>query len=357
MHGSGQTGLADYKNAEQLKQGGFQPYSVKIGDSYWNFQNVDPLATPLKIVANALDIANTMATRQAQGENTSKSDSDVLAYLSVAGISIAQAVKDAGFTQGINDLFKLGDDFSDPDRNADSIMKFIGKKAQALIPNTISKIEGLFDNSVRDPSALTDYLAVKMAPGLVAKKYDATGHEIKNANPFTGIYGFPDITTQSQLDSKYANKDHQEAMAYLAKIGVLTNKNFTPNYDMSKFAGGRSDQTMKGYAGIDLRQQKTYDGMTYWDKLNQIIAQSGLDKRLAQLSKGHSTIGTPTNKGYGVTEVVNVLEEARYNALNKLIQDEINHKHMMQPTAGTLDDRINKKIADKTGQHDVPSPF
>jgi len=48
-------GTGDYKKNYELKEGGWLPYSIKIGDKWYSYQNT-PLAVPLAIIGNIRDL-------------------------------------------------------------------------------------------------------------------------------------------------------------------------------------------------------------------------------------------------------------------------------------------------------------
>lgn len=316
-------GLDDWKAKRSMQGGDWEPYTITFpnGDKF-SFRNLDPFATPLKIIVNALDRYQLLEVRRAQGEDVSKETNEVLAFVSIATLSIGQAIKDASLTEGLDQIVQFGQNMADPENNENQLLRFIAQKAQLAVPNVIGKIGQQFDPVLNDPSTIEQFLRARVNPGdpLVPKRYDAMGYEVKLANPGSALYGI-DYTTAEHREGVSDPKRIAVSNA-LRDLTVATGRNFIAPYDAQAYA---SLPGMKGWQGVDLRQRMVKDGSeTMYDRLQRYVRDTDVVNQLHQIlvEAPQGSVGRPGIVGSRVEIATDLLKSARRQAFVRLMAED-----------------------------------
>lgn len=142
-------GPKNYKERKLLEEGGWRPYSIKVGDNYFSYQRMDPFASMLGIFADMADIA-----RYAPPEMQEEVESLGLNL----GIAVARNIGSKTYLQGVMDLAGL---LENPER-------FVGETARgfagAMIPNylgqSVQAVSG--DESMREVRTWMDAMQAKI---------------------------------------------------------------------------------------------------------------------------------------------------------------------------------------------------
>jgi hypothetical protein len=324
------SGPSDWKlNKTQVREG-FEPYTYSFSDgTKYQFRNFDPFATPFKIMINAMDRYADIQYRQAQGETINNTHLDnVVAHSVIPALAIVQAIKDANLTEGISELIDLGHDLSDPETNSSAIMRFFSRKAQLIVPNQANALMQAFStggNNFNDPKTFEQYILAKVNPGSgsIPKRYDPLGNNMKNANPFNGLWGIPVVTTDAQRDNVMDERS-QAINHALGELTTATNKSFIPGYTAAQWAAGSNIPTA-GLSGMDLRETMTKDGReTLYDRLNRYVNQSDLKKHLGELlvDNPRGSIGTPTAPGTRTDAATKYIQLYRAQAFARVMVEE-----------------------------------
>lgn len=317
-------GTGDWRSKKtQADAPGWSPYSIRFDDgSELSFRNLDPFATPMKIMVNALDRYSELMTRQSQGERTDKTSVDnALAFVAMSSLSIVQAVKDANLMEGVAQLYELGENLTDPENKQDQLIRFLGQKLQLAVPNVYTKANGVLDPVLTDPVSLDGFLMGRVNPsyGPVPKRYDALGYVMTRENPLTNIWGVPDYVSGEAKAQLYGEKRGQVLNA-LARLSVATGKNFVAPYDAARFGGSEL-----GLPALDLRTKLTADGKETWhDRLQRYTRDTGVTDRLHQVlvaSQG-LPVGTPSVDGARTKLAAELLATARTQAMLRLMREE-----------------------------------
>jgi hypothetical protein len=331
-------GPSDYKQRRTWEDGKvMEPYTIRFDDgSTFSFRNLDPFATPLKIITNALDRLAVVEYKKAQGEYVDKEYKEILGWISAGTASIFQAVRDASLTEGIDQIIKLGEALSDPEAKDTALVKFMGQKAQLAIPNVIQKAQAVNHPFMNDPVEFEDFLRVRINPGdpTVAKQYDALGNVRTVNNPVAGLLGV-NITTQQQREY---GKD-PKALAVireLSAIEIATGKKFYPPHKVADLPG------------VDLRTEPTADGRTtLYDRWQQIYAKSDVKDVLYSLlveGKGIGGLGTQSADGLKSQIAADVITNFRNLAFQQLLFEEKQaFAKKMQSQQGKFDALIGRK--------------
>jgi hypothetical protein len=163
---------------------GKQPYSVKIGDTYYSYARLEPFATLMGIAADAAEISNKLNVDEAANIGT------LLAY------SAGQNVLNKTWTKGISDVVEV---MQDPERYGPN---FVRQLVGRVVPAGVNQITRMDDPYLRDARNILDGIRSKL-PGLsdnIYPKRDIFGNAIKK----DGAAG-PDII--SPVFKSYVNAD------------------------------------------------------------------------------------------------------------------------------------------------------
>lgn len=266
--GGGPSNWKERRSRENVKD--WEPYSIRVGDRFISFRNLDPFATPIKIMVNALERLENLEYRRSQGEFIHNSVyKEAVGYVSVAITSTAQAIRDANLAEGIDQLASFADAIADPENNQNTIQRFFGEKAALLVPNIVAKGVKSFgegENVMNDPLTAEQFIRAKVNPAdpLVTKQFDAIGFE-RTLNA-TGVLAFLGINTSTQAEREAGvPKKVLEVREALNAITIATGKTFIRNHKSELFPD------------IDLRTEMTADGKTtLYNRAMEIYRESGV---------------------------------------------------------------------------------
>lgn len=159
---------------------GWQPYSVRIGDTYYSYQWADPFATTLGVAADAYEIQHQLSAPDA-GD--------------IGGLilgSVTKNILNKTWLQGPADLLQATED---PERYGKS---WALKWAGSFVPAGVAQFARTKDPYIRDARTLIDTYKSRL-PGLsteVLPKRDIWGNELRRE----GALG-PDIASPIYLSS------------------------------------------------------------------------------------------------------------------------------------------------------------
>lgn len=269
-------GPSNYKQRRDKENpGDWQPYTIYLGGTDENgkprtvsFRNLDPFATPLKIMVNALDKMQMYQYRKAQGAFEKDPTDEVTALIGVSAGSVFQAVKDASLTEGISQFADLISAFSDPENKGEYITRFFGQKLQLAVPNVIGKTKGLIgdingeDPVMRDPKTVGQMLAARFDPydDSVPAQRDILGKKRVVSNATAAYFG---IGFDNLMDRPLTDME-KEVMREIVKVDAAADVSFAFPFKAEAIFGD-----------TDLRKKYLPDGKTtYFDAIADIYAQN-----------------------------------------------------------------------------------
>ncbi len=133
-------GPSDPKHKESLREVGWQPYSLKVGDKWISYQALEPYSM---IIGAAADIA-LMSDYMEENERNN-------AVMMVAG-AFANAITSKTFLTGLDDMLNV---LSDPERYGD---KYAQRFSASWIPSLVKATRRDYDPFVREIWSVTDAL-------------------------------------------------------------------------------------------------------------------------------------------------------------------------------------------------------
>lgn len=137
-------GPTDRKQREMLLAQGWQPYSVKLGNSYYSYARLDPLATVVGAAADMVDAGKTAK----EGERADAAAKVALAVMHNLG--------NKSFLPAIGDLMQA---FDDPERSAST---FIGRLAGSLVPSAVAQLTDVTDPYRRDAKTIRERVQARV---------------------------------------------------------------------------------------------------------------------------------------------------------------------------------------------------
>lgn len=133
-------GPSDPKHKESLREVGWQPYSLKVGDKWISYQALEPYSM---IIGAAADIA-LMSDYMEENERNN-------AVMMVAG-AFSNAITSKTFLTGLDDMLNV---LSDPERYGD---KYAQRFSASWIPSVVKATRRDYDPFVREIWSVTDAL-------------------------------------------------------------------------------------------------------------------------------------------------------------------------------------------------------
>ncbi|MGE4373959.1 MAG: hypothetical protein AB7E29_13875 [Xanthobacter sp.] len=315
----------DWRQGRSMKNPDFEPYTVDLGNGVkFNYRNLDPFTTPLKIIANTLERMEMLDYRKAQGEDVSLMENEAMAYLYTGAYGLITAVKDASLFEGMGQFVDLLTAASDADNEQNSLARFVNQKLVMFIPSTIGKTVHAFsgDGSMPDPASLEQAMTARINPysAKVPRIYDPMGFPLTRPQ---GLGAYLGLQFTDREERSSGNEKVDTVRKALAELTVQTGQNWIASYKASNWASGFG---LKGQ-DYDLRLKTVSDGsgQTMYDRLQQYVAESDMVDDLYDLLTTEDTRadgGTPSDKGF-VTKAVQVIFRAyRAEAFARLMDEE-----------------------------------
>lgn len=132
-------GPNDPKALEALKSTGWRPDSVKIGDTYYSYNRIEPFGTVLGMAADWTELAG-----QAFSQNMDVSDVALSAASTAANISSAENL--------VESVVQFGEFVTDPEKNA---KKYLANLGSSIVPAWLRQFTREGGDVKRDTSART----------------------------------------------------------------------------------------------------------------------------------------------------------------------------------------------------------
>lgn len=167
------SGPHDPQTRAALRRTGWQPYSIKIGDTYHSYAGLEPMATILGMSADMAEILSNYESYDVQAQD--EADSLVTAGV----IAAANQVVGKTFMQGFADVTEA---LSDPKRYGQG---WINKMAGSFVPAGVAAVERAIDPNAKQVFNMMDAIRSRI-PGFsdqVPPRRNIWGEEIKYFYP------------------------------------------------------------------------------------------------------------------------------------------------------------------------------
>ena len=306
-----------------------EPYTIKFADgSTWNYKNLDPIATPIKIMVNAFEGMQKLHIKEAQDGSVNKEAWRAYqARLYVATAAVTSAITDANLMSGVKGLMDLASDAANPEKREGVILKKAGDFLAMTVPNTMHKIMQMNDPGLRDPATFMQIIDAKLGHGAVdlgqyksSNAYDPLG-QVRTTADVGGLFNV--FSTSSVEERVRGNTpEHQIVMLELDRLTKVTGATFSPPSPKNPLTGD-----------LDLRTMMTKDGQeTMYDRWQRIYRDSEPDKILAPIAAAPLPEGTYKYKGIKVNLLQTQMAELQKAAFFQLMTEERLRDRMMFET-------------------------
>lgn len=162
---------------------GWQPYSIKVGDTWYSYERLQPIGT---LIGMAADLAEVW-------DHLTDEESDKVPKM--LAVAFANAVTNQTFLQGIT---KLVNAVSDPKRFGP---KFLEGLAGSMVPAAVAQVANFRDPLARETNGMIDAIKSRI-PGLretLLPKRDVYGEPEANKDRLLGVMP---ITKKTESDDK-----------------------------------------------------------------------------------------------------------------------------------------------------------
>ena len=157
-------GPSNEREKEALMATGWRPYSIKIGDTYYSYQRLDPVATPLGVVA---DIVET-GVREEKDFN----ETDVEHMATALMLALTRNATNKSYLAGIQ---MWADALGDPDRYVEKLGR---NYAGSFVPNLISQMSDYDTQAIKEARSVADVMKKKLGfRGSLDTKRNVLGEE------------------------------------------------------------------------------------------------------------------------------------------------------------------------------------
>lgn len=184
-------GPSDPKQRAALYATGWRPYSLRVGEMYYSYSRVEPLATLLGLTADMYDKSGDVG--DAEGLDKLQAS---------AGLVVASLSKNLAAKTSLTGLTDLVQAVEDPDRYG---KQYLQKLAASAVPNVLAQTARMDDPYMREARTLVDQFKTRI-PGLsetVAPRLDIWGQPIENQGSVGGITGI----YQSEVNDDPVNRE------------------------------------------------------------------------------------------------------------------------------------------------------
>jgi hypothetical protein len=174
-----------------------QPYSIKIGDTWYSYQRLDPFGMIIGVTADLVSL----------GEAVARADAEKVGTMVVG--SISENLLDKTWLSGLSDLIEA---IQDPDRYGEYYLR---RMAGTIIPNLSAQVAQMVDPVMREARSVVDNIKTRI-PGAgrsLPPRRDIFGEPIRRE----GSFG-PDL-----LSPIYIKTDSKDPVAK-----AMTEVGYTP---------------------------------------------------------------------------------------------------------------------------------
>ena len=157
-------GPSNEREKDALMATGWRPYSIKIGDTYYSYQRLDPIATPLGVIA---DIVETGVREEKAFDET-----DIEHWSTSFMLALTRNATNKSYLAGIQ---MWADALGDPDRYVEKLGR---NYAGSLVPNLISQMADYDTQAIKEARSVADVMKKKLGlRGSLDTKRNVLGEE------------------------------------------------------------------------------------------------------------------------------------------------------------------------------------
>lgn len=179
-------GPADESARRLLMADGWQPYSLKVGDTYYSYQRLDPFSTTIGLAADYVDLQSQMTEKQRQ---------------QVASLLLGSTLQNLSEKTWFSGMARLTQALHDPARYGEQLVT--GTASSILVPALFSQTAQAMDPMQRDAQSIIDRIRSRVpgASRALPPRRDVLGRPVPGGNG-GGLSAFsPMFTSTAQNDA------------------------------------------------------------------------------------------------------------------------------------------------------------
>lgn len=275
-------GPRDADRRKALQMGGWQPYSVRVGDKYYSYQRADPMSTVLGLYVDMFEAYKYHDV-----------DEDTMSYLSgVMMLSFINNIANKSFLQGIDNMLQV---LSDP---IGSTTKAGGDILAGFVPNYFQQIKNIeTTRELKEARTVFDRI-LKRTPysDELMPKRNALGEIITVDNPPFGLGVISPVYIRNISDDPL-------------------------DLEIARLNKGFSVPKAKLMNAFDMRQSVNQNGQTAYDRYQQLTSEVELNGRTLRKAL-NDLMRTPYYKNLEEGTAVDLgkgIQPPRVRAMQKLI--------------------------------------
>lgn len=286
-------GPKDEKQKKILQETGWRPYSIKIGDTYYDYKKLDPIATILGIVADMSEMMK---------ENEEANEEGVEQVGIALATALSRNVANKSYLAGVQ---LWAEALQDPDRFGERLGR---NYVSSFVPNVLSQMQDYDKQSMREVRDVADAILKKLPGGrdMLDPKRNILGEEkiidygtIGFMNPIGASKEKDDAILQEMADLQYAFRQPSPKISggNVNLLDFVNNRGRTA-YDRS----------------LDLLQTVTVGGRTLRQTLKRLIKSS----QYQRLPGYSAEVGVDSPR---VQQITKVLKRFRKIAKREMLKE------------------------------------
>ena len=258
-------GPTNEREKEALMATGWRPYSIKIGDTYYSYQRLDPLATPLGIIADLVEtgIKEEPTFDESFAEHAATS----------MMLALTRNATNKSYLAGIQ---MWADALGDPDRYIEKLGR---NYASSLVPNLISQMADYDTQAMKETRSVMDAMKRKLGlRGSLDTKRNILGEEYK-AEQWMGTGFINPIQMSTKKDDPILNE-----MASLNHAFRNPPPSLGGQIDMLEY---ENDKGQSAYdRQLELLKTVKIRGLTLRQSLNKLIKSKSYQRLSSESEPG-----------------------------------------------------------------------
>ena len=303
LTGSGPTNAAERNN---MMASGWQPYSIKFGDKYVSYSRLDPLATPLALVADVYEQYNRGLLDEADGDK----------FCNAITVSLMKMLQSKSYLQGAVSFGQMATNIGNPNVDSDVLMgKFLGSFVPSFLANQAGMIDG--DDPMTVVRGLFDGIKARTGfDSTLEVRRNLLGEELK------AISSRGEAVAKAVLPIRVSEQKNDRVLNEIAANGITTG---APAFKMSNvdLREIRLDDGRSAYSHyLDAVRDTKIKGKTMRQSIDSLIQS----KRYQNLPEERSQEGVDSARASLIkSEISRYRERAKkeFLAKNKQINDRV----------------------------------
>jgi len=280
------SGPQDPAELMRLKETGWQPYSVKVGDTFVPYERIQPLGMLLGLAADMQYMMDEIPqAADARGLFTKDGEISAADMYAAYGIHIfMENVVNSTFTTQINNLFEA---LNDPTGN--KVDNFINSFAGSMVPNIVADVAKAVDPTIRSAEGPMDAIKARipgMSQDLPAARNWAGQERVREQGPVEQMISPFQTTTEKQdkairevarlnysmpmvpkiIGNKQLSPEQRELFAAVAgqyRYNNITKVVNSPGYDKLASGPGGDEKVRRAFASAIANANKVAEGFLF----------------------------------------------------------------------------------------------